>query len=150
RYRSEDREDRRRVLTGYSRFHETPPEIVIELTDDGYRTVGAKADAKRADRLDVIAELLPADPPGMRSDEVREAWPDNGVPMPGKRTIQADLKHGESIQRWAVTGAGIKQDPLRFWIRDSIRARTLSIGCANRNQRTGSSNDRACPDGSVR
>ena len=47
-------EDRRRTLTAYSRFDETPGEMVIELTDGGYRVVGSKAEALRSDRLAVI------------------------------------------------------------------------------------------------
>ena len=115
RYDASNREDRRRVLTAYSRFDETPPEVVIELGDDGYRTVGDKADAKQSDRLQTIAELLPVDNPGMTAEEVHDHWPDDAaIPKPGKRTVQADLKHGAAGRRWATSGAGTKGDPLRY------------------------------------
>lgn len=45
------REDRRRVLTGYSRFAETPTEVVVELTDTGFKTIGTKSDATIGGRV---------------------------------------------------------------------------------------------------
>jgi hypothetical protein len=109
-----NREDRRRVLTGYSRFEETAPEAVIELGDDGYRLVGTKADARQADRLAAIAELLPPDPPGITADELLSTWPDTGPAKPGKRTLQLDLKAGAQAGRWAQLGTGTRNDSFRF------------------------------------
>lgn len=129
RYAPAERDDRRRTLTAYSRFDETPPEVVIELGDDGYRLVGGKADAKRADRMDAIGELLPGTAPGLTAEEILNAWPDgNGVPKPGLRTARADLKHGADSGRWTVTGHGSKGDPLRYWVCDSIPASPRAIG----------------------
>src|SRR5262249_38726738 len=89
-----DHRDRRRVLTAISRFDETPPEAVIELTEDGYRTVGSKADARRADRLHVIGAHLPNDPPGATPEEIKAGWPAGGIPEPSIRTLRRDLADG--------------------------------------------------------
>ncbi len=123
-----NREDRRRVLTAYSRFDETTPEVVLELTDDEYRTIGTKADARQSDRLAVISNLLPATEPGFKADEILDAWPDDSVPRPSKRLLQSDLKHGASTSLWIASGEGRKNDPFRYSrSENSIRARPLSL-----------------------
>jgi len=50
RYAPNDLEDTRRVLAGLSRFDETPREVVLELTADGYRTLGSKSEVKAQDQ----------------------------------------------------------------------------------------------------
>lgn len=114
RFDPQRREDRRRVLTTYSRFDETPGKVVIELTDDGYTTVGTKAESTRRDRLEVVAELLPDTEPGLTAAEVRDAWPDDGIPKPGLRSLHADLLYGYEQRRWQRTGEGKKGDAFRF------------------------------------
>jgi AAA domain len=90
RFKPEDRDDRRRVLTGYSRFDETLSELVISYdTIKGYTAVGGRGDVRRADRLITLLPLLPTALPGKTVEELREAWPDE--PVPSKRTLQRDL-----------------------------------------------------------
>jgi hypothetical protein len=116
RLNAEDRNDRRRVLASYSRFDETPDELVIELAEDesGYRIVGTKRDCSRSDRMKVIAKILPdADSP-MTVDEVRAAWPDDGIPKPGKATVAADLSEGFRTGLWCRTGDGKKGSPYKY------------------------------------
>lgn len=123
RFAPENREDRRRILTAYSRFDETPPEMVIELTDDGYQTVGTKAHARYADRVEVIAQLLSKSSTGMTVNEVWQAWPQGcGLPKPGKRTIENDLRQGVESKSWLMVGVGKKNDPHRFRAPNSIPA----------------------------
>ena len=114
RFGPDNRDDRRRVITAYSRFDETPPEVVIELRDDGYRLVGTKADARQTDRLSAIAELLPADLAGVTADELLTSWPETGPAKPGKRTMQVDLKAGAQSGRWMQLGTGTRNDPFRY------------------------------------
>ncbi len=126
RYAPGERSDRRRTLTAYSRFDETPTEAVIELGDDGYRCVGTQADAKQADRLDAIPDLLPHDPPGVTAEDLLKSWPDTGPAKPGKRTLQLDLKRGAELTRWLLAGTGTRGDPLRYRLQGSIRAGSLT------------------------
>jgi hypothetical protein len=128
RYAPNDRQDTRRTLVGLSRFDETPDELVVELSPDGYRTVGSKAEAKRCDRVVALREILPAEPPGMTAEEVRDAWSDGGVPKPGLRTIRGDL---EQLAGVVVTGAGTKGDPKRY----SIPASSPSIGAGMESEK---------------
>ncbi len=114
RYDGKQPDDRRRTLTAYSRFDETPRESVIELTDDGYRMIGKKADAGRADRQAVVAEVLPPDGPGLTAGEIRESWPEDRIPKPGVRTLAEDLRAGADAELWTRSGNGKKGDPYRY------------------------------------
>ncbi len=122
RFDPQRRDDRRRVLTGLARFDETPAEVVIELTDDGYRLVGTKASASREDRMPVIDDLLPADGSAMTAKEVHASWPDGDVSRPGKRTVEVDLRRGAGADRWQQVGTGRKGDPFRFAQPNTYRA----------------------------
>lgn len=112
RFDASNRDDTRRVLTGLSRFDETPPETVLELTDDGYRACGTRADAKQADRIQVLLEMLPDAPPGLTPEEIHEIWPDGGIPKPSKKTIRRDLDQVPDVLR---VGSGTKNDAHRFY-----------------------------------
>src|SRR5262249_38684757 len=77
RYSQDDRDDRRRVLTGYGRDEDTPDELVIELTDlDGYVPQGKRSEVRALDIGEVIFPLLPTEPPGLTFDEIMERWPE--------------------------------------------------------------------------
>ena len=112
RYAPEGQQDARRKLNGLSRFDETPSEIVIELRDDGYHRVGSTGEAKREDRMAVVGKILGDEPKTWK--QVRDEWPDNGVPRPGKRSIQADLNVGHAENKWVRTGTGKRGDPYKF------------------------------------
>ena len=112
RFNPQDANDRRRKLRGHSRFDETPAEVVIELKDDGYRTIGSTSDANRGDRRQVLQEILTgAD--WMDVDEVRGNWPDT-VPVPGKSTLRIDLNGGFNEGVWQRDGTGTKGSPYRY------------------------------------
>ncbi len=120
---STDRTSRQRVLTAYSRYDETPSELVIELAEDGsrYLSLGSKPEADRKSRWATIGEILPGDPPGKTPEELLEVWPNER--KPGKRTLEQDLSQGAELGRWSMAGAGRKGDPFRFWTaQNSIRA----------------------------
>jgi hypothetical protein len=114
RFSPQDRKDRRRVLTGYSRYQLTPAELVVELSGDGlsYTPCGDRQQASREERLNTIDTILPADGEGLTVDEVRDAWPEDN--KPGKRTVTDDLKCGAEGSRWTVAGTGKKGDPFRY------------------------------------
>ena len=125
RFNPGDPSDRRRTLTGYGRFEETPGETVIELADDGYgyRTLGNKADAVRSSRLAATLAILPDAPPGLDAAAIRAAWPNGNAP--GIRTLRYDLGQWVRAGFLASSGAGAKGDPLRYWknsLQDSIPA----------------------------
>lgn len=118
RYAPGDRKDRRRVISGYGRFEETPEEIVIELTADGsnYATHGDKGDVKQRELSAVIAGILPPEFPGLVYDQIRESLVtalDDGPP--GRAKILDALETGSESGLWVRAGEGVKGDPYRYW-----------------------------------
>lgn len=127
-YDAARRADNRRILETRSRFDETPGEVIIELTDDGYRFCGDKAGVKQEGRRNIIKLILPDGEPGRTADEVLEAWP-VGKLKPGRRTLDEDLRTGAEEGRWVRSGKGVKGDPVRYFKpKDSIPASSIPIG----------------------
>lgn len=116
RHNPASREDRRRVLTSYSRFDETPTELVIELAADGtgYATVGTKSQADYNDRLEIVHEYLPTSGPGLTAEEILAQWPVAGLVKPGLRKLRAELEKAFKAGAIGRTGEGKKNDPYRF------------------------------------
>jgi hypothetical protein len=96
-----------RVLSTLSRFDETPPELVIELTDAGYIVLGDQAAVAFAEARATVLDLLPEDI-GLTVAEILER-------AGGKRTtIQGAL--GSLIDAGEVgkVGSGRRGDPFRY------------------------------------
>ena len=115
RYDAEHRTDTRRVLTAYSRYKDTPPELVIELDMEGmnYRAVGTKAEVKVSERADILMELLPFAPTAYNIKDVSQNWPE-GLVRPGEKTLKRDLDKLVEYGRVAVRGTGVKGDEFRW------------------------------------
>jgi hypothetical protein len=112
---SSQADDRRRTLKCYGRFDNMPEEVVVELSETGYRAVGTVADASRADRIPMIASILIAHPDGLTVDGVADAWSDgDGVARPGKTKLRNELDRGFSEGRWHRAGDGVKGKPHRY------------------------------------
>ncbi|MCH7791791.1 MAG: AAA family ATPase, partial [Planctomycetes bacterium] len=146
RFDRERQEDRRRVLKSYSRFDETPAEVVIELQDGGYRLVGTKGDANREDRVEVIQESLSESLATV--EELRERWPEGGVAKPSKRTLQADLNAGADDGLWDRSGKGVKGSPFKYRRFDSRKPTPLE-GESNRNAAERANGDNPAVNGVV-
>jgi hypothetical protein len=116
RFNPKNRKDRRRVLTGYSRLEGTPDELVIELEEDGsdYTSQGDREHAVHLELCESIKERLPAKPPGVTLEELREQWPDE--PKPSQRTLGNELPKGIKAGLWARSGEGVKGDPYRYFL----------------------------------
>jgi hypothetical protein len=125
RFDPERREDTRRVLTAYSRFDDTPGEVVLAFDHAlGYSVVGTKMDVRADDRLAVGMDLLPTAPPGKTVEELLDQWPTDGPPKPGKRTLKDDLNGAVERKKVGRTGVGVRNNPHRYYAggQDSIPA----------------------------
>lgn len=79
RYDPTDSANRLRLLTGFSRFEETPAELVLELTSEGeYRAVGTRAEVRAARRNDEMLARLGDD--WTTPEAIHEAWPTGDAP----------------------------------------------------------------------
>jgi hypothetical protein len=110
-----DRQDRRRVLTGYGRWDDVPAELVLELRDDGsgYVGLGDKQQLARRELSATIYELLPVEAPGWTAEEVRGNWPTEHAPQ--KQKLLDALREGQERGDWHRQGQGQKGDPYRYW-----------------------------------
>jgi len=109
-----EHQDRKRVLKAFSRYEDTPPELVIELTEESYKAVGTRVETERAERLKVLLEVLGDNP--LTVAEVRASWPEE--PRPSQRTIERDLSELARLGSVQRLGSGTKGDPYRFRILD--------------------------------
>jgi len=114
RYDPERPDDCKRVLRGYSRFEETPTELVVELRDDGYHVVGTRSDATRVERLTIL-ETIVGERPGFSAGEIRCHWSsDCGIPQPSLKTIRRDLAEGVKQGLWIGEGDGKMGNPVTY------------------------------------
>jgi hypothetical protein len=116
RYDAGHRKDCRRVLTGYGRFEETPTEVVIEWTRDGYVSRGDKADTSFGELIDRIDMVLPEGAPGVTREQVLEKLRDDDERVvPGLTRVGQALHHGAENGRWVESGEGKRKDPHRYY-----------------------------------
>ncbi len=81
-----------RVIKTYSRFEESPKEVVIDYIDDEYTTIGTKADVKRAEKLEAVSKALADYPDGVTISELHEKWNSEEFgKTPSRRTLQRYL-----------------------------------------------------------
>lgn len=102
-------EDNRRRLRGYGRFEETPHELVIELADGTYTTVGSTADARTADHRDVLLSILQDADGALTVEQVAERHPADV--SPSRKVIRRELESGATAGLWPREGKGVKGDP---------------------------------------
>lgn len=106
-------EDTRRVLMGLSRYRETPPEVVIELGDDGYIATGTMANSTLDDRYKVILSVL-SDVP-MTRKEIAQAWPEGcAVPKPSDTRLKMALSAMEREGRLTAIAGDTQRAPFRY------------------------------------
>ncbi len=108
--------DRRRRLRAWSRFDETPPQRVIELSEDGtdYRDLGDFADAEQQGLWPELRRLLEAAPGKLTRKEVYAAWA--GPEAVDERTVIRLLEGAVREGRVLREGTGHKGRPFRYWL----------------------------------
>jgi hypothetical protein len=110
----QDREDTRRVLTGYGRFEQTPAELVVNLQEGAYVAEGSKAEAQTKELVELVAGVLPSDAEKAKTvKEILDDWPRDADP--NRNQLYAALKAGRKDQRWDRVGKGTRGDPHRYY-----------------------------------
>jgi hypothetical protein len=81
-----------RVLRSYTRFEETPPEVVIEMMAGEYLTRGTRSEVSKEARLQSVTQILRKNPEGLTSQEIFDTWDDEEYgKRPTARTIRRYL-----------------------------------------------------------
>jgi hypothetical protein len=111
-----------RVLQSLSRFSETPEELVIELTDEGYIPLGEKADVALQEARKAILVTAPAsEADAITLNELCTAA--NTTRPTGQRALTELVLNGK-IQR---LGAGKRGNPFRFFKPEKVSAQTSPV-----------------------
>lgn len=98
--------DTQRRLTAISRSTEPLPELILELRDHGYESLGDPSSAGRQARLNKLATALTPDPQTAKELAVKA-----GVPLRSAHDLIDDLVRSG---RAARSGSGRKGDPFTF------------------------------------
>jgi hypothetical protein len=109
--------ERRRVLRGFSRFNETPRELVIELNAAG-TDYAAVADGAPGDSRDTWARLravLARAPAKLTRREILGHWPNDGR-APADTTLRRWLEEAVGRGLLCCEGVGTRVSPLRYWL----------------------------------
>ena len=100
-----------RVLEGLSRFDGVPPELFIELTNDGYRALGEARDFTKLQVYDYLLANAPDNPDdAMKIDELTE---NSGFK---RTTIQGAVNDLVAQGRLLRIGEGKRNDPRRYYL----------------------------------
>jgi len=118
-----------RKIESLSRFDETPPELLIELTPSGYVALGTDAAVASAEARDRILDALASE----AEDGHAETDLLEDLELP-RATIQRALKDLAADGLVERTGKGVKGDPYRWrpmgfvsaLPRDEVRAESIS------------------------
>jgi hypothetical protein len=102
-----------RIIVALSRFEETPDKLVVELTEQGYRSLGDASAFAEREVVEAIVELLPAKlENAMTTSEVVDKLKEHDV----KRTVAtealAKLTTAGTIER---IGEGKRGNPYRYF-----------------------------------
>jgi hypothetical protein len=116
-YRQGEEDDRRRRLYGWSRYEETPRQLVIELTADGrdYLCHGSASDEADARGWQRVCDVLASATDRLTQKEILERWP-AGVPQPAEATLWRWLDRAVAQGLVCRGGRGTKSDPYRYWL----------------------------------
>jgi hypothetical protein len=112
-------DDRRRILRGWSRFSETPREVVIELNQEGtdYAALGGVVEGEFQGRWDDLRAVLAAAHWKLTRREITAAWP--GDARPADKSLRSWLERAVARGLVRQEGAGCKEAPFRYWLPES-------------------------------
>lgn len=97
-----DGQSTRRELKALSRFEETPGEVVIELNEGTYASIGTKSEISKKFRLDEVLTILKEGKAEMSAKDIYDNWSAEGT-RPVRRTIENYLKELLAGGRVALT-----------------------------------------------
>jgi len=109
-------DDRRRKLQSYSRFAQTPRQLVIELNADGtdYGSLGSFQEEEFNRNLQQILAILQKAPQKLPCRDIRRGWQEDKVP--DASTLYRQLDRAAAQGLLAKDGQGTKSAPYRYWL----------------------------------
>jgi hypothetical protein len=102
-----------RVIESLSRFDETPDKLVIELTEDGYRSLGDASAFAEKEAMSAIVELLPTkEENALPTADVLDRLKDQNIKRTAANEALVKLADSETIVK---IGKGKRGDPYRYY-----------------------------------
>ena len=110
-------EDRRRRLQAWSRYEETPRQLVIELNADGsdYAALGDFQDEEFTSNWDRLRTVLLEATGKMTRREILSAWPSEWDAAGGGEPVSL-AGPGGAAGLICQSGAGKKSNSYRYWL----------------------------------
>jgi len=109
--------DRRRRILGFSRFEDTPRQLVVELNEA--RTDYAIEDEQDAEqgphKWQALNTILQEAGQPLTSREILALWSED-LGRPDEATLWRWLDRAEKSGRVLQSGAGGKKEPFRYWV----------------------------------
>jgi hypothetical protein len=121
--------DCRRVIRAYSRYDETPPEVVLDFTNDNYSILDVDPARHLPDWATNIAEVLQVADAPLRPQAILARMKE---PRPQERKLELLLKDGTENGAWTRLGKGGKKNPFTY-IRSGCGSRTPELLSARTN-----------------
>ena len=114
-------DDRRRRLQAFSRFADTPRQLVLAWSADGtdYENLGSFVEGEFVGSWRLLRAVLAEASRKLNRHEINKAWPEGEV-RPARSTLQRWLK--QAVERGLVTqdGEGTKDKPYRYWLPERV------------------------------
>jgi AAA domain len=116
RLRRTQADDRRRRLRAYSRYDDTPRDLVIELSPDGTDYISQTVIQQNEFNANwkAIEAILDQAPHKLTRADIRRRWPT--APPPDPATILRWLEKAVADGAIRRDGAGVKKSPFRYWL----------------------------------
>ena len=113
-------DDRRRRLQAFSRYAETPRQLVIEWTADGtdYENLGTFMDGEFVGSWRTLRTVLAEAPRKLTREEILKRWP--GEVPPPLTTLRRWLERAAAQQLLARDGEGKRPQPYRYWLPERV------------------------------
>jgi hypothetical protein len=120
--------DRRRRLTVVGRWPETPPELTMQLSDDGlnYEVLSGIAGDVSSHLAEQIRQFIPKAGSGVTFEEIAAAWSKNG-PVPRRPDLLRVLRLGTELGTWFRSGRGVRGEPFRYTLSAAVPTAPASV-----------------------
>jgi hypothetical protein len=109
--------DRRRRLLAWSRYEDTPRQLVIELNETGtdYKSLGDFAEEEFTVNWQTLLGVLVAAERKLTWRTILDRWPDEAA-KPDDGSLRRWLLHGFGSGKICREGTGRRGDPHRYWL----------------------------------
>ncbi|HLW63883.1 MAG TPA: AAA family ATPase [Gemmataceae bacterium] len=108
--------DRRRRIQAWSRYSETPRQLILEWTEDGnYLARGEEEDENFRGHWELLHRVLAQAERKLTRDQIAQRWPE-GEETPARISLWRWLSRAVDEGRIQRSGTGHRHDPYRYWL----------------------------------